>query len=125
MAIDVLEHIEDYFDFLRKLKNKGAYKISHIPLDLSVQMILRGSPIWRVRKLVGHLHYFTKETALETLKDTGFEVVDYIYTSGHLDLPNRGWIASLLKLPRKLFFLLHQDLTVRILGGFSLLVLAK
>jgi cyclopropane fatty-acyl-phospholipid synthase-like methyltransferase len=125
MAIDVFEHIEDYFGFLRKLKTKGTYKIFHIPLDLSVQSVLRSSPIQNARLSVGHIHYFTKETALSTLKDTGYEVIDYFYTNGSLELPNRGLKANLLKLPRKFFFSLHQDLAVRILGGFSLLVLAK
>ncbi len=123
MAIDVFEHVENYFGFLRKLKKKGTYKIFHIPLDLSVQSVLRETPISKVRQSVGHIHYFTKETALATLKDTGYEVIDYFYTSGSLELPNRGWKANLMKLPRSLFFSLHQDLAVRILGGFSLLVL--
>lgn len=125
MAIDVFEHVEDYFGFLRKLRKKAEYKIFHIPLDASVQTILRSSPIIKVRKLVGHLHYFTKETALETLNDTGYEIVDYFYTSSSLELPNRGWKANLLKTPRKLAFAINKDLTVRILGGYSLLVLAK
>jgi hypothetical protein len=125
MAIDVFEHVEDYCGFLRNLRTKGKYKIFHIPLDLSVQAVLRSSPILRGRASVGHIHYFTKETALATLKDTGYEVVDYFYTNGSLELPNLGWKTNLLKLPRRLLFSIHQDLTVRILGGFSLLVLAK
>jgi cyclopropane fatty-acyl-phospholipid synthase-like methyltransferase len=125
MAIDVFEHVEDYFGFLRKLKGKGIYKIFHIPLDLSVQTVLRSSPILRNRSLVGHIHYFTKETALATLKDTGYEVVDYFYTSSRLELPNLDWKANLMKLPRRIFFSLHHDLAVRILGGWSLLVLAR
>src|SRR5690349_6602852 len=32
LALDVLEHVEDYFGFLRQLKAKGRYKIFHIPL---------------------------------------------------------------------------------------------
>ena len=125
MALDVFEHVEDYFGFLQKLRAKGKYKIFHIPLDLSVKTILCCSPILKGRAKTGHLHYFTKETALATLEGTGYEVVDYFYTGGSLELPNRGWKANLLKLPRKLLFFIHQDLTVRILGGFSLLVLAK
>ena len=125
MAIDVFEHVEDYFGFLRKLKKKGVYKIFHIPLDLSVQSVLRSAPILKGRRSIGHIHYFTKETALETLKDAGYEVIDYFYTSGSLDLPNRGWKANLMKLPRSFCFSIHQDLAVRILGGFSLLVLSK
>jgi len=124
MAIDVFEHVDDYLGFLRKFKAKGKYKVFHIPLDISVQTVLRCSPILKERNTVGHIHYFTKETALAALKDTGYDVIDYFYTTGSLELPNRGWKANLLKLPRLLFYI-HQDLTVRILGGFSLLVLAK
>lgn len=125
MVIDVFEHVEDYFGFLRKIRSRGTYKVFHIPLDLSVQAVLRVSPITKSRAIVGHIHYFTKETALATLRDTGYEVVDYSYTCGSIELPNRGWKADLLKLPRKLLFLIQEDLAVRTLGGFSLLVLAK
>lgn len=125
LAVDVFEHIDDCLGFLRRLREKAKYKIFHIPLDLSVQAVLRSSPILKSRESVGHIHYFTKETALATLMDTGYEVLDYFYTSGSVELPNRGWKADLIKLPRKLLFSIHQDLTVRILGGFSLLVLTK
>ena len=125
VAIDVFEHVEDYFSFLRGLKEKADYKIFHIPLDLSVQSILRSSPIIKLRDSVGHIHYFTKETALESLKDTGYDIVDYFYTRGTLELPNRGWKANAMKIPRKLAYALNEDLAVRILGGCSLMVLAK
>jgi cyclopropane fatty-acyl-phospholipid synthase-like methyltransferase len=125
MAIDVFEHVEDYFSFLRSFCATGKYKVFHIPLDLSLQAILRSSPILRARKSVGHIHYFTKETALAVLEDTGYEIIDYCYTNGSLDLPNLRWQARLMKLPRKICFSLNKDITVRILGGFSLLVLAK
>ena len=125
MAIDVFEHVEDYFGFLRRLKGKGEYKIFHIPLALSVQAVLRCYPIVKTRKTVGHIHNFTKEIALDTLKDTGYEIVDYFYTPGAVELPNRGWKAGLLNLPRSLAFSITKDLTARILGGYSLLVLTK
>ena len=125
MAIDVFEHVENYFDFLRRLKSRGTHKIFHIPLDLSVQSVLRSSPILKKRSSVGHIHYFTKEIALASLKDTGYEVIDCFYTKSSLELQNRGWRANLMKLPRAFFFSLDQDLAVRVFGGFSLLVLAK
>jgi len=124
MAIDVMEHIEDYFGFLRNLKKKGDYKILHIPLDMSVQTVLRMSPIIYGLKKVGHIHYFSKETALETLKDTGYEIIDYFYTPGAIDLPIKSIKSLLLKLPRKIGFKINQNLTVRIFGGYSLIVLA-
>jgi hypothetical protein len=87
--------------------------------------LLRVSPIIAKRKNVGHIHYFTKETALETLKDTGYDIIDYFYTSGSIDLPNQSWKSNLLKIPRKILFNLNKDLAVRVLGGYSLMILTK
>lgn len=87
LCIDVFEHIEDYFGFLKNLRQKSKYQIFHIPLDISVSSVLRSTPILTARQLVGHLHYFSKETALATLKDTGYEICNYFYTAGSIDLP--------------------------------------
>jgi hypothetical protein len=75
LCIDVLEHIEDYFTFLRRLRTKGQHFIFHIPLDMNVQMVLRNAPINDVREWVGHLHYFSKDTALAVLKDCRYSIV--------------------------------------------------
>lgn len=124
LCVDVLEHLEDCYDFLRGLIQCGRHFIFHIPLEMNVQMVLRAEPILRVRKLVGHLHYFTKETALATLEDCAYAVEDWFYTSSGVECPHSGR-ARLLRWPRRLCFALWPDLTVRILGGYSLLVLAR
>lgn len=125
MAIDVFEHVEDYIGFLKDLRRRGTYKLFHIPLDMNVQMVLRRKPITRVRELVGHLHYFSKDTALATLRDAGYEVVDHFYTANMLELPCIGWRAQLMKLPRRVAFAIHPDLAARVLGGYSLMVLTR
>jgi len=125
LAIDVFEHVDDYLGFLRRLRPHGAHFVFHVPLDLSVQTVLRARPLAEVRRAVGHLHYFTKETALATLRDAGFEIVDHAYTKGSLELDDLSWRARLLRAPRRLAFAAHPDLTVRVLGGFSLMVLAR
>lgn len=125
LLIDVIEHLEDYFSFLRELKPKSQYKILHIPLDISVQAVWRSSPIINLRNSVGHIHYFTKEMALDTLNDVGYEVLDYFYTATYIDLPTKSTKSYLARLPRKIFYAIHQDLAVRIMGGYSLMVLAK
>ena len=125
MAIDVVEHVEDCWGFLRRLRSRGRYKIFHIPLDLSVQSVLRASRLTKASQTAGHIHYFTQETALATLEDTGYTIRDYFYTGTSLELPQREWKARLMKIPRRLFFSVNPDLTVRILGGFSLMVLAE
>jgi cyclopropane fatty-acyl-phospholipid synthase-like methyltransferase len=125
MAIDVFEHVENYLEFLKKLRTRGDYKLFHVPLDMNVQMVLRAAPIRRVRELVGHLHYFSKDTALATLRDAGYDVIDHFYTANQLELPNLSLKARLAKLPRRVAFALHPDLAARVLGGYSLMVLAR
>jgi cyclopropane fatty-acyl-phospholipid synthase-like methyltransferase len=124
LAIDVIEHVEDYFGFLRSLREKGQYKIFHIPLDISVQKVLRGALI-KLRQTFGHIHYFTKETALATLADTGYEILDYFYTASSIDLPAKSFTTLLARLPRKILYKLNKDIAVRVLGGYSLMVLTK
>lgn len=125
LVIDVFEHVEDYFGFLRGIRGKAEYKIFHIPLDICVQRVAMCKPILSRRKTVGHLHYFTKETALATLQDTGYEIVDYFYTAETLDFASTSFLYALGKWPLRLAFMLNQDLAVRFLGGYSLMVLAK
>ena len=125
LVIDVIEHISDFYGFLEKIREKGVYKIFHIPLDLSVQTVWRSKPILDGRKQVGHIHYFTKETALAALTDSGYTIIDYMYTAGMLELPNKPFRSKLLSWPRKILYKINPDFAVRVLGGYSLMVLAK
>ena len=124
LVLDVFEHVEDYFGFLDGIRAKGDLKIFHIPLDLSVQAVLRKRGLLKRHELWGHLHYFTKETALEALKHAGYEVLDSFYTPRGIELA-RETVHKIALLPRKICFSIHQDLTARILGGYGLLVLAR
>ena len=60
LLIDVIEHLEDYFGFLRGVRSKSRHKILHIPLDLSVQHVLRVNPIVEKWEVAGHIHFFTE-----------------------------------------------------------------
>jgi len=124
MAIDVFEHVEDDFGFVRKLRARGQYQVYHIPLDISVNGILQDKFMYG-RKTVGHIHYYTKETALALLEDTGHQIVDYFYTPDSLELPRKTLKSKVAKYPRKLMYSIKPDLTVKLLGGFSLLVLTR
>jgi SAM-dependent methyltransferase len=124
LAIDVFEHVEDYFRFLRRLRVKARHKVFHIPLELSAWTVARSEPLLRQRRNVGHLHHFSRETALASLEDTGYRIVDFFYTSGATDLGDLGWKTRLLKGPRKALQFLDEDVASRLLGGCSLLVLA-
>ena len=61
LCIDVVEHVEDYFGFLRGISSKARHKVFHIPLELSAQAVLRRSRLSDGRTRMGHSHYFTRE----------------------------------------------------------------
>jgi cyclopropane fatty-acyl-phospholipid synthase-like methyltransferase len=125
LLVDVIEHIEDYYSLLRGIKTKSLFKILHIPLELTVYNALRNKSFFDSRKLYGHIHYFTKDIALKILEETGYEVLDYFYTGTSIDLPRKSVKNDILNLVRKPFFSVHHDLAVRMLGGYSLMVLAR
>lgn len=125
LVIDVIEHVEDYVSFIKKIKSVGKYKIFHIPLDISVQSVFRKTPIMGQRESVGHIHYFFKDSALATLKDCGYKIIDWRYTASRLELPNQAMSSKVMSVPRKLLYAVSPDFAVRVVGGYSLLVLAE
>ena len=124
LCMDDFEHVDNHFEFLRFLRQHSKHFIFHIPLDMNAQMVARAEPIRRVRQKVGHLHYFSKDTALAALTDTGYQIESWFFTPNGVERPQTGF-AKLAKLPRKIFSSLNQELTARFLGGYSLLALAS
>ena len=125
LLVDIIEHLEDYFRFLRKIKEKSRYIMLHIPLEMFVLSVLYPQFHLGQRAKVGHLHYFSQEIILQMLRDFGYEIVDYTYTAGYALPRNYGIKDRLLKIPRYLFFPFAPDFTARVFGGYSLLVLVK
>jgi 2-polyprenyl-3-methyl-5-hydroxy-6-metoxy-1,4-benzoquinol methylase len=126
LAIDIYEHVPDYMGFLAKCKTKASHKIYHIPLDIHVSSVLRNAFL-NNRYTLGHLHYFTAESAIATLKDTGHEIVDWYYTNPAIELfrKHASVRRAIANVPRYLCAKLSVPFTARVLGGYSLLVLAK
>jgi hypothetical protein len=124
--MDVIEHVPDYLGFLEECRGRARHKLYHIPLDLHVSSVLRGSFV-RARRTVGHIHYFTAESALDCLTDTGHRVVDFHYTDGGLALSALHPSAkrSLANIPRRCMAAFSTAWAARLLGGYSLLVLAE
>ncbi len=126
LAIDVFEHVEDYIGFLAELRSKGTYKIFRIPLDISIQSVLfKSLPILKAREAYGHLHYFTRETVLATLRDTGYRIIDSFLTFSPISAARFGWKRALLKHLKEACLSLSPELCARMLDGFSLMVLAE
>lgn len=125
LTIDVLEHVADYPRFLADLRPRGDWHVLHVPLEMNVQAVARSEPLLNSRRQLGHLHFFSKETALAALRDAGYEIVDHRFTLGSVELPSRTPRMRLVAPLRRVLFALHADLAARLVGGGSLLVLAR
>lgn len=123
LLIDVFEHIPDYMGFLGAIKGRAKHHIFHIPLELSAQGVLRDVPM-KTRESVGHLHYFSRTTALATLADCGYLIKDFVLTNSAFDRPKTRK-AKALNFIRWPMYKLLPEFTVRLLGGWSMLVLAQ
>jgi hypothetical protein len=118
LIIDVVEHIEDCFAFLRRCGARAVWKMYHIPLDANASLVLRGRNCW---DSVGHLHLFTMETAIKSVEHSGQRVVDSFLTPTSLERPHRA-ATRLTNMPRRM---LPERLGARLLGGYSIMILAK
>ena len=125
LLIDLIEHLEDFFSFLRTIKRRSTYKILHIPLELFVLAVVYQQFLLGQKKKVGHLHFFSKDLALQHLRDLGYEIIDYSYTAGYSLERDFGIKDRILRIPRRFLFPLAPDFTVKVCGGYSLLVLVK
>jgi hypothetical protein len=125
LLLDVIEHLQDPFVFLDRLRHYADFFIFHIPIDLSAMNVLRERPLLKARRKVGHIHYFTKGLALALLGDCGYKILDWCYTEAAFTTPKYNWKTRLASLPRCVAYRANKDWGVRFLGGETLMVLAQ
>lgn len=125
LLLDVIEHLQDPFDFIGRLRSYAGLFIFHIPIDLSAINVLFEQPLLRSRLKVGHIHYFTKGLALALLQECSYNILDWHYTGAAFTTPKRNWKTRLAALPRRIVYSLNKDWGVRLLGGETLMVLAR
>jgi hypothetical protein len=123
LCIDVFEHVENPFEFLRTIKSIAPLVVFNIPLEMHLAGVLINHQLW-TRRHYGHLHFYTAAVAFETLRECGYSIVSHSYISRLMDLP-RSKSEYLFWLPRKILSLFSPEFSARILGGTSLLVIAR
>ena len=124
LVMDVIEHVEDCFGFTRSLREHGDLVLFNIPLELTFVGLLRNVPIAH-RNELGHIHYFTRQTALALLSDCGFEILATRYIPAVVDLAARDLKTRLMTAAQRAGFRVASDLSVLMLGGYALLVAAR
>ncbi len=125
LVIDLIEHLDDFYGFLRKLRPLADHTILHIPLDMSAYAAIRSHVLLDQLRSVGHIHFFTKDTALATLGQAGYEVLDWFYPPRRPVQKHRPVRQHVLQWLRNATFPLCPNLSVQALGGRSLMVLAR
>ena len=125
LLIDLIEHLNDPHAFLGAVRESAKYFVFHFPLDLSVSTVFRERLLVDIREKVGHIHYFSKELAFALLRECGFEVMNWQYTNASLNAPDRSLKTRIAALPRRIAYAVNKDVGVRLLGGETLMVLAR
>lgn len=133
MAIDVVEHVEDYFAFVRKLKRVANHKVLHVPLEMSALGTIVNQQAW-ARRTAGHIHFFSSATLVQALHECHVSVSQFAFTkpfiNDALTYRNRHrimrQIAKLgLSIPRQILYMVSPEFCARTLGGCSALIVCE
>ena len=122
LAIDVIEHLPKPEALLAHLRSKSTHQLFHIPLDENLYDRLKvGSRYYEwLRADRGHLHYFTRPSALNLLSENGLRIVGWRYTFWGQQ-PGRS--CAFVRHVRTSGYKTFPTIAVRLFGGASLAVL--
>lgn len=124
LCLDVFEHVPDYIGFLQAIRTRSDHIIFNVPLDMCVAKLVSPGIRW-AREQVGHLHYFNRYTALATIRDAGYTIEDSFLATPVMSLPPRNMMQAAILLPRLVTGLISSRAAATLLGGYSLVVIAK
>jgi hypothetical protein len=130
ISIYVVEHIPNYYEFLTQCKNRAEFKIIVFPMNMNVISVMLNRPKLEYEK-AGHLHFFNEFTAIQSMRDCGYEIIDYSYLVGSGKIKTTmnsraNWKKRLMAIPRAITnSLLSPSLSLRFFGGGGIMILAR
>jgi hypothetical protein len=99
------------------------YHIFNVPLALNAWSAARGFPLVDSRANDGHIHYFTKDLFFAALAETGLSVVLWSYHRPTA-MQSLAYRRRVTRMIRTALYRMSPDVAVRLVGGWSLAVLA-
>lgn len=130
LAMDVIEHLENYHDFLRDLRGKAALYVLHIPMEVNALKALHQTEFEEAVDKSGHIHCFCETTAIKTVESVGFVIAHRAWTDVDIQQQRKGagrigWKRHLVDGVRSAIFRVAPGFAVALLGGKSLLLLLR
>lgn len=126
LLMDVVEHVENPWELVRRVKSRCAYVIFHIPLDAS--WLTECFNLYTHKtKTMGHIHFFTRRQALAFIRNCGMEILSWRLTAAFAE-PSAYAIDGrhrTLWYARKILSFLNPSLCASLLGGYSIMIMAR
>jgi len=125
LLVDVLEHLETPDIFLRSMTTISNYFLIRLPLDKSLWNIALNK-LPKLEKELGHIHYFTYQSAITFVNEQGLDVVSYYLTNNFNANYNRKTMTAKIMWPvRMITSTVSKKLSSLVWGGTSIVMLAK
>jgi hypothetical protein len=117
-VMDVIEHVENPYEFLRALNGKAEYIFIHLPLENSLSHVALGKLRQSYHRF-RHLHFFSWDSATIMIEECKFKVIGYVFTGGTREIffLHGSVITKVLRTLRFLAYGLAQNTAVSLMGG--------
>lgn len=122
LMLDVFEHVPDDVGFLSAATACAPRWVLRIPLDLSVLDVVRPRRLLAARRRYGHLHAYTRHTALAVVAEAGLVV--QAWTFHRVPPPTDTWRQRVAEGLRGGLARIRPTVAADLLGGWSLVVTA-
>jgi SAM-dependent methyltransferase len=125
LMVDFFEHLPDPATFLTTVRPRLRWALFRIPLDDNLY-----NRVFRrfrdLRDRLGHLHFYDRRGALRLLSNCGYVVRQSALVENFRDPSNlRSRVARLNYYPRAGLSVLSRSTCADLLGGISMVVLAR
>jgi SAM-dependent methyltransferase len=122
--MDVVEHVDQPYDFIRSLACKSRYLVIHLPIEHSIAHLLLRKPTTSHAEF-HHIHFYSWETAQLLVAELPFRLVSRQFSAASMETVDlaRGFSRRALLLARLVIYRLAPRFAPTLAGGSVLLLL--